>query len=157
MKANQTAVAPTAHPETAKLEVSTTASTPAERSNTAPPSEFAKAPQVAAIPAATNNAAKTNDKPADKPIDKADDTSKSKTAVTAAVVSAPVNLPDKGKPDVSKTDSSKTPVLVENRAVPIGAPEKMMEIVLKNGRILRIGRDIEPDALARIILQLERL
>ena len=31
-----------------------------------------------------------------------------------------------------------------------------MEIVLKNGRILRIGRDVELEALARIIAQLER-
>jgi len=34
--------------------------------------------------------------------------------------------------------------------------EKMMEIVLKNGRILRVGRDMDIDALARLIAMLER-
>ena len=34
--------------------------------------------------------------------------------------------------------------------------EKMMEIVLKNGRILRVGRDMDIEALARLIAMLER-
>ena len=35
-------------------------------------------------------------------------------------------------------------------------PEKMMEIVLRNGRILRIGRDVDLEILARIVTILDR-
>ena len=144
---------PSAPPEDAKQPAATptasiTAKSSATGSGAAPPSEPPKDTQVAAIPGAASSAAKTNDK--------TDDTSKSKNAATAAVVSAPGNLPNKSKSDDSKTDGNKTPVVIENRAVPMGPPEKMMEIVLKNGRILRIGRDIELETLSRIISQLER-
>ena len=151
-------VPPSGPPEDVKQPAATqtasiTAKSSAAGSGAAPPSEPPKDTQVAAIPGAANNAAKTTEKTTEK----TDDPSKSKNAATAAVVSAPSNLPSKSKSDDSKADGNKTPVVIENRAVPTSAPEKMMEIVLKNGRILRIGRDIEPEALARIILQLERL
>jgi hypothetical protein len=61
------------------------------------------------------------------------------------------------KTETPKTESSRTGILIESRPAPVtGPPEKMMEIVLKNGRILRIGRDVELEALSRIIAQLER-
>lgn len=119
-----------------------------ERGNPPPPSEPAKNTQTAAIPEATGSTAKTDAK--------TDDASKTKNTTAAAVVSAPANLPDKSKSDASKADANKAPAATENRAAAVGGPEKMMEIVLKNGRILRIGRDIEPEALAKIIAQLER-
>ena len=129
------AIPPSAPAENVKPPVATQAALNSSNSSSAgsgaaPPSEPAKADQ-----SATGASAKTE---------------------TAAVVSAPNGLPDKSKPEVSKADGNKVPALVENRAVPIGPPEKMMEIVLKNGRILRIGRDIELEALSRIISQLER-
>ena len=123
----------------------TAANTPAATNTAAPPpGEAPKSTQIATIPEATGSTAKT------------DEASKSKNATIAAVV-VPPNIPaDTSKPDASKSDSAKTPVLTENKARLTSAPEKMMEIVLKNGRILRIGRDIEPEILSRIILQLER-
>ncbi len=143
-KDNQSVAVPGANAGTLKSDGPHPPNNQAERGAAPSPSETPKSTQVAAIPEATGSTAKT------------DDASKSKNAATAAIVSAPNNLPDKSKSDVSKTDSNKTPALAENRAVPTGPPEKMMEIVLKNGRILRIGRDIELEALSRIISQLER-
>ena len=153
VKANQSAAVPGANTGAPKSEVPTPAN------NTATPKvEPPKDTQVAAIPDAAKTAAKT--------AAKADDTGVSKNAATAAVVPPPINLPAKTesskteapkteapkieapKTAASKTESSKTPVLVENKATPTSPPEKMMEIVLKNGRILRIGRDVELETLS---------
>jgi hypothetical protein len=137
-------VAPVANAGASKSDGSHPPGNQAERVNAPPPSETPKSTHVAVIPEATGSTAKT------------DDASKSKNAATAAIV-VPPNIPaDTSKPDASKSDSAKTPVLVESKAAPASTPEKMMEIVLKNGRILRIGRDVELEALARIITQLER-
>ena len=143
--ANTSAATITAAPPSEPAKDNQSAAAPVVNAGAVPPSsETPKSTQVAAIPEATGSTAKT------------DDAGKSKNAATAAVV-VPPNIPaNTSKSDAAKSDSAKTPVLVENKAVPTGAPEKMMEIVLKNGRILRIGRDIEPEALTRIISHLER-
>jgi hypothetical protein len=123
-----------------KSDDSKTASIPATQSVAAPKAEPPKEAQLASLPGAANSAAK-------------DDPGKSKNAAAAGGAAAPNNKPDTSK---AAADGNKTPVLVENRTASAGSSEKMMEIVLKNGRTLRIGRDIEPEALLKIISLLER-
>jgi len=97
---------------------------------------------VAAIPTAISSAAKTDDP--------------SKTKNSAATGGAANDLRATIKSEVSIAHVDKTGTLIENKIVPTNPPEKMMEIVLKNGRVLRIGRDIDIEALLRIISSLER-
>jgi hypothetical protein len=134
-------------------------SAPAGTQAAAPPSEPQKATQVAAIPGAGGSVAKADDASKSKvpaipeavgSVAKADDAGKSKTATAAVVVTTPHNLPEKSNFEVSGGTAA------QNKTAPAQPAEKMMEIVLKNGRVLRIGRDIDPDALMRIIALLER-
>jgi len=125
-----------------KSDVSNTGNIPAHQNVAAPQSEPTKDTQVAAIPTAISSAAKTDDP--------------SKTKNSAATGGAANDLRATIKSEVSIAHVDKTGTLIENKIVPTNPPEKMMEIVLKNGRVLRIGRDIDIEALLRIISSLER-
>lgn len=103
--------------------------TPAPQvSATLPPSESPKEIQTAAIPL-PNAAAKS---------DEAGKLTSAKVAVS------------------NGAEGDKSAALSDSKIPKTAESEKMMEIVLKNGRILRIGRDIEIEALSRIITLLER-
>jgi hypothetical protein len=140
-KDNQPSASPAADNATPKSDVSTTANE--QQGGAAPPSEPPKDAQVAALPGAVNGAAKTDD------ASKAD-VNKSKNSTATGGVTAPRNSRTARRSEASGADADKT------GALPANASEKMMEIVLKNGRVLRIGRDIDPEALLRLIALLER-
>ncbi len=130
-----------------KSEAPTTANIQAQQNATTPPNEPPKDTKVAAIPGAVSSAAKTD-------IAKTDDASKSKNS--AATGEVPNDLRATIKSDVSVAETDKTGTVIENKIATTNPPERMMEIVLKNGRVLRIGRDMDPEALLRIISLLER-
>lgn len=143
------------------------------------PKDTPKDTKVAAIPEAAKAAAKTEEtsvsknaaatavvvppnvlppkiEPKTEPkIEPKTETSKTEAPKTEASKTE-VAKTEAPKTEVAKIETGKTPVLVESRPAQTGPPEKMMEIVLKNGRTLRIGRDVELETLARIIAQLER-
>ncbi len=86
-----------------------------------------------------------------------DDGSNSKILATSAATGGTANdLWAANKSEVSIAEVDITGALIESRTFPTSTSEKMMEIVLKNGRALRIGRDIDPEVLMRIISLLER-
>jgi peptidoglycan/xylan/chitin deacetylase (PgdA/CDA1 family) len=125
--------------------VSNTENNDVQRSEPATQNKLPKDTQTAALPGAVGSATKTND------------VSNSRNpATSAATGGAANNLPAANKSEVSIAEADITGALIESRTVPMNTKEKMMEIVLKNGRVLRIGRDIDPDVLMRIISLLER-
>jgi peptidoglycan/xylan/chitin deacetylase (PgdA/CDA1 family) len=130
-----------------KSEALTTANIQAQQNATTPPNEPPKDTKVAAIPGAVSSAAKTDNA-------KTDDASKSKNS--AATGDVPNDLRSTIKPEVSVAETDKTGTVIEHNIATTNSPEKMMEIVLKNGRVLRIGTDIDPEALSQIISILER-
>src|SRR5262249_6983429 len=104
---------------------------------TAPPAEQ-KDIKTAAIPPSTP-AVET----------KSDDSGKSKNPSADKTPAAPTNAPPAPAKSTSASSDAKTSPLITGQ-------EKMMEIVLKNGRILRVGRDMDLEALSRLIAMLER-
>jgi hypothetical protein len=117
----------------------------AQRIRPAQQSKLPKDSQTAAIPEAGSSAANT------------DDASNSKNSAASAVTGGAANdLRVANKSEVSIGNADITGTLIENRTASTNATEKMMEIVLKNGRVLRTGRDIDPETLLRTILVLER-
>ena len=88
---------------------------------------------------------------------KTDDVSDSKSPATSAATRGAANdMQVANKFEVTVAESDITGALIESRTVRTSTSEKMMEIVFKNGRVLRIGRDIDPEVLLRIISLLAR-
>ena len=133
--------APGAESKPAKTDASDAVNTPAQRAAAAPPSEPPKEAQVVAITGESGTSSA-----------KIDDASKQKGSAATGGAANELRAVTK----LEASDADKTRTLIENKTGAAGSSEKMMEIVLKNGRVLRIGRDIEPDALMRIISLLER-
>ncbi|HWP27069.1 MAG TPA: hypothetical protein VNL39_12055 [Xanthobacteraceae bacterium] len=138
--------------ETAKQDGANSAAVPSQQGVVAPPQVESASTKMGgtspAFVASTNN----------------DDASKAKVIDGKMAGSLQSAL----KPSPSNADGDRTGALGENEnksksagsseskaAAPVAA-EKMMEIVLKNGRILRIGRDVDLEVLARIVTMLER-
>ena len=116
-----------------------------QRSGPEPQNDLPKDTQTAAISSVVGSVTKT------------DDVSNSKNPATSAATGGATNdLRSANKSEVSIAEVDITGALIESRTVRTSTSEKMMEIVLKNGRVLRIGRDIDPEVLMRIISLLER-
>jgi peptidoglycan/xylan/chitin deacetylase (PgdA/CDA1 family) len=116
-----------------------------QRSGPEPQNDLPKDTQTAAISSVVGSVTKT------------DDVSNSKNPATSAATGGATNdLRSANKSEVSIAEVDITGALIESRNVRTSTSEKMMEIVLKNGRVLRIGRDIDPEVLMRIISLLER-
>ena len=107
----------------------------AETAPAAPPVEQ-KEIKTAAIP------------PAPPAEPKSDDAGKSKNAAADKTPAASASPPPPAKSNAASNDGKTSPLMA--------GQEKMMEIVLKNGRILRVGRDMDLDALSRLIAMLEK-
>jgi hypothetical protein len=143
--AREVAAAPN---EAAKQDGANSRGVPSEQGGAEPPQAESRRAKVAAASPAV--AASTN----------GDDASKAKAADGKAAGSLQTAL----KPPPSNAEGDRTGALGENRSAGLSesraaapaAAEKMMEIVLRNGRILRIGRDVDLEVLARIVTMLER-
>ncbi len=109
----------------------------AEAAPAAPPAEQ-KDIKTAAIPP-----------PAPPAETKSDDAGKSKDTAADKTPAASTKTPPATSNSPAASGDGKTSPLMTGQ-------EKMMEIVLRNGRILRVGRDMDIEALSRLIAMLER-